>query len=403
METFAEYSVLRHLIYSSHGLDSSMYCSVIMLENIYCLLSAVNWLKNRFNVSLTYHSEFSMLKKYWANYLLHTCNTPHPTPLSHFVMAPVEWHEGFSHSICIYFVYWYDPLWQWFWTEVPWPPPGFIWSLIKGHMRWFHTKPKYLGALNIHNFLILSNDTVHRTIIYKKLYINNFNSDIRNNALDENVNHTSITNSSHGTMTLALTFCSNQPKKIIFAKQSCYLSSYTYITLYGWHSVNPVAVNGDPSETPLSCAKHLDLQRLIFNHAWISWTFSSVITFILDSFCHKLSMPQSLMHTTVWELVPVGIHEWTSECTTYKFSLMKDVTVKTEVESHTYLTAIVTKLGLKTKRYEQAESSVITIPITQCLLTVWMICHISIWCSDCSQNIHSDHSFVTFPSHSDSY
>lgn len=174
-------------------------------------------------------------------------------------------------------------------------------------------------------------------MIYDKLHINIFNNDICNNTLSENEKPHFI---NYKQQLWNHDFAAISQERIIFPEQLCYLSSCKYITSYGWHSVSPVAMNRDPIETQLSYAKHLNyLQRLILSHACTSWTFFSVIRFVLG--CPEMSISQSLMHTTAWELVLVGIQEWTSDCVTHSF-LSHERSIY-EYESHSYLTAIVTK------------------------------------------------------------
>jgi hypothetical protein len=161
-----------------------------------------------------------------------------------------------------------------------------------------------------------SNHTIHLTMIYI-----NINNDICNNTLSENEKPHFI---NYKQQSWYYDFAAISQERIIFPKQLCYLPSCKYITLYGWHSVGPVAMNGDPSETQLSHVKHLNyLQRLILSHAF--WTFFSVITFLLG--CHEISISQSLMHTTVWELVLVGIQSQPMNVLPIVFSLMKDLSM----------------------------------------------------------------------------
>jgi hypothetical protein len=76
--------------------------------------------------------------------------------------------------------------------------------------------------------------------------------------------------------------------KIISHKGEFWLNNLVKLMqncLYRWNLVGHVAVNAYHIETAVSCAMHFnDMWGLISNCVWISWTFSSVSTFLLD--CH---------------------------------------------------------------------------------------------------------------------
>lgn len=90
-------TVLRHLTYKSINFSIAV-CSKYPC----CLSLAAKWLKKGFNILFMHQSEFSSLKKYlWL-----TVHLQHITLLPlHYVGVLVEWHEDFTHSVFILFIY----------------------------------------------------------------------------------------------------------------------------------------------------------------------------------------------------------------------------------------------------------------------------------------------------------